>query len=166
MINRRVLLLDVGNTLVKEIPAATGPMVDWPELETIDGALETLEQLKGEYFTAVATNAADSTEEQIWQALRRVGLDDLIERVYCYRSIGHKKPAAAFFRYVLDDLQVLPENVVMVGDSFENDVQGALQSGLKAAWLTQTAQAGEGMPGCCTIHSLAGLPAALKTLFA
>ncbi len=42
------------------------------------------------------------------------------------------KPARAFFRSALDDMDVQPGEAVMVGDDIEADIGGALSAGLKA----------------------------------
>lgn len=43
------------------------------------------------------------------------------------------KPARAFFRTAAAEMGLAPENVLMVGDDFESDVEGALAAGLRAA---------------------------------
>lgn len=42
------------------------------------------------------------------------------------------KPSTAFFQQVLDDLQVSADQAVMIGDDVMSDVQGALNSGMRA----------------------------------
>ena len=74
-------------------------------------------------------------------ALRRVGLDRFIDRVYCCRKVGYKKPSQEFFAYALNDLGLDASSVIMVGDDFESDVLGAVRCGIRAVWLN--AQSGE-----------------------
>lgn len=133
----RYILLDWGNTLMRDIPGFTGPMRLWPRVAPIPHTLEVLSLLRDEWTLALATNAVDSEESDIWAALGRVGLDRLLDKVYCFRRIGHKKPSSEFFAYVLNDLQALPSQVVMVGDDFEIDVLGANRSGLCAIWFNE-----------------------------
>jgi len=121
-----------------------------------------LTSLKSDWRLALATNAAESDKAQIWAALKRVDLDKLIENIYCFRKIGHKKPSREFFEFILKDLGVTVDQVVMVGDSFEIDVVGANQVGIRAIWLNERS------PDRCsgklyrTISSLADLPQVLK----
>jgi putative hydrolase of the HAD superfamily len=82
-------------------------MVTWPRVETLPHVEDTLIQLRADWRMALATNAAASEEGEIWQALARVGLDRLLDRVYCYRTIGHKKPSREFFDYILCDLKLV-----------------------------------------------------------
>jgi putative hydrolase of the HAD superfamily len=48
---------------------------------------------------------------------------------------GKTKPHRAIFRAMLDRLAVAPEEAVMVGDTIEDDVEGALAAGMRAVLL-------------------------------
>jgi ribonuclease HI len=137
---QRALLFDWGDTLMRVFPLFPGPMKDWPQVAAMPGAAETLAALQANWTLCIATNAADSTEDDIRLALRRVKLDEYIDRIYCYRTVGQRKPAPEFFDYILDDLGLERAQVVMVGDDFEADVQGANRSGLYAIWYTPRSQ--------------------------
>ena len=156
------ILFDWGNTLMKVFPEYTGPMLHWPQVEAIPHANEVLAELGAQWLTALATNAADSDEAAIRGALARVDLDRLIDRVYCSRAIGHKKPSAEFFDAVLRDLGVERSNVVMVGDDFEADVLGANRSGIRAVWLNAVSEEIRFAEMYRTIHQLRELPCALE----
>ncbi len=45
---------------------------------------------------------------------------------------GKTKPHASIFKAVLDLLEVEPAHAAMVGDSFEDDIEGALALGMQA----------------------------------
>jgi putative hydrolase of the HAD superfamily len=51
------------------------------------------------------------------------------------RSHGKTKPDPTIFRAALDELEVRPEAAAMVGDSIEDDVEGALALGMRAILL-------------------------------
>jgi len=165
MRSKGCLLFDWGNTLMREIPGETGPMSQWAQVEAMPGALETLTVLRRDWWLALATNAKDSDESQIWAALARVGLAELIDAVYCFRRIGHKKPTAAFFGYILADLGTGPERVAMIGDDFESDVLGANASGIQAVWFDEGAGQRREGPLFRTVHRLAELPEVLPEWF-
>ena len=137
---QRALLFDWGDTLMRVFPLFPGPMKDWPQVAAMPGAAEALAALQATWTLCIATNAADSTAEDIRAALRRVKLDEYIDHVYCYRTVGQRKPAPEFFDYILADLGLERTQVVMVGDDFEADVQGANRSGLHAYWYTPRSQ--------------------------
>ncbi|MGT2950608.1 haloacid dehalogenase [Streptococcus cuniculi] len=50
-------------------------------------------------------------------------------------QVGVTKPSKAIFDMMAERLQLLPEDICYVGDSFENDVVGAKGAGWKAIWL-------------------------------
>ena len=86
-------------------------------------------------------------------------LDDLICAGVSSADVGVVKPAAAMFETMLTRLDVAPQAAVMVGDSVEDDVKGALACGCRAILLDRGGRAvGAPLP---RIESLAELPAAL-----
>jgi putative hydrolase of the HAD superfamily len=156
------ILFDWGDTLMRDFTSFDGPMKDWPTVEAVPGAAETLAVLHPDWTLALATNAEASDEDDIWAALRRVGLDRWLDKAYCFKMIRHKKPSPEFFQYILDDLYLTPDRVVMVGDSYENDVLGANRSGLRAIWFNwQTTEVRENEMQR-TIHELGAIPGILK----
>jgi putative hydrolase of the HAD superfamily len=48
---------------------------------------------------------------------------------------GWEKRPPDYFGKIVERLNVNPERVTMVGDSFERDVQQALKVGIKAVWF-------------------------------
>lgn len=159
----RCILFDWGDTLMPAFPGSEGPMSDWPRMEPMPSAQETLALLRADWLIALATNAVDSTEDDIWRALARVGLDRLIDSVYCFREIGHKKPHRDFFDFILNDLALSSSSVVMVGDNYDVDVIGAIRSGIRAVWFN--CQSEEERFGTMqrTIHDLSELPITLQS---
>lgn len=146
---------------MRVFPEFEGPMAKWSHLETMPYAKETLSKLRSNWSIGLATNAIDSSESEIRQALALVNLNDIIERVYCYKRIGYRKPTPAFFEFIMSDLGLKPENIFMIGDSYEEDVLGANRSGIRAVWFNN--QSGEERSGDLhkTIHDLRDLPKVL-----
>ena len=160
----RCLLLDWGDTVMRVFPEYEGPMLAWPRVEAIEGITEALSTLRPDWTIALATNAVDSEERDIWSALARAGLEELIDRVYCFRGVGHRKSAPAYFQHVLADLEIEPNHAVMVGDDFEADVLSANRSGIRAIWFLEAGTEITTSAFHRTIHDLRDLPAALEVL--
>lgn len=156
------VLFDWGDTLMRTLPYP-GPMCTWPAIEAVTGARELLTALHGRIGIALATNAADSQEDEIWKALAMGGMEKAVERIFCFRSVGHKKASPPFFTHVMHQLGASADQLVMVGDDFEQDVLAANAMDIKGVWLDEHDRAPREGVAFHTIHSLAELPAILET---
>ena len=159
------ILFDWGDTLMRDFKEFNGPMKDWPRVETVPGAAETLAALHPDWILAIATNADASGDADILAALQRVNLDRWLDKVYCFKKVGHKKPSFEFYQYILDDLKLTPRSLCMVGDNFEADVLGANACGIRAIWFNEHSLEERDDDPYRTIHALAALPDALKVFF-
>jgi len=149
---------------MRDFPEFRGPMVEWPHVELVEHALEALALLRKSWMLALATNAVASNEAEIWAALRRVRLNEFLDKVYCFRTIGRKKPSAEFFGYVLNDLGLDRSRVFMVGDDFEADVIGAVRCGIRAVWFNNHSTEARETEMYTTIRDLRLLPETLTRL--
>lgn len=142
MVSIKHYLFDWGNTLMGDLPGQAGPMWEWPGIEAMPNALEALRRLSRRTPCHLATNARDSEPEQIREALRRVGLDGYISKIFCFRAVGHPKPSAQFFDHICRELNCAAADLVMVGDDLERDVMGAKEYGLGAVWYNPRSEPG------------------------
>lgn len=161
---QRCILFDWGDTLMRVFPGSRGPMVSWPRVEPVPHAAQVLADLHEGWTLALATNAPASDETHIRAAFDRVNLSQFLDKVYCFRAIGHRKPSPAFFQYVLNDLNLDSSQVVMVGDEFEADVIGAYQAGIRAIWFNERTEEDRKGALHCTIHDLRELAGALASM--
>jgi putative hydrolase of the HAD superfamily len=137
-------------------------MCTWPKVEVVPGAQEMLAELAPRAGLALATNAADSQEHQIRLALAAAGLEHPIQRIFCLRSVGHKKSSPPFFAHVMTQLDLPADRLVMVGDDFEQDVTAANAVGIKGVWFNEKSHETREGVDHLTIHNLRELPARLK----
>ena len=130
-----IVLFDWGDTVMRDNPALTVPMVEWETVEAIEGIAEVLAYLRSSARQVVLATSADiSDEEQIRGALRRVDLVDYFSRIYSFRNTGLPK-GEAFYKHILSDLGIPATDALMVGDSFAKDVQAANAVGIFAIWF-------------------------------
>ena len=154
----RHYLFDWGDTLMVDQPGRPEPMCDWPEVQAMPNAALALSQLTKFAKCHLATNAEYSDQDQIRKALARVGLDNWIENIFCFRSIGHRKPSAQYFDLIASSLSVANGDMTMVGDTLEKDILGALQCGLKAIWYNpKGAAVPAGIIAIADLNELPGL---------
>ena len=90
--------------------------------------------------------------------LERLGLADLVDGVVTSAGIGVRKPSPAIFEAALRIAGIGPGLATHVGDSVEEDVDGARGAGIAAILVRRSGAPGP--PGVPTIVSLADLPAA------
>lgn len=158
------VLFDWGDTVMRDDPASTMPMVEWPTIEVIEGIADVLADLHARGRRIVlATSASISDEGQIRGALARGGLDRYFSRIYCFKNTGLPK-GEAFYRHILSDLGIPASEALMVGDGFEKDVQAANAVGIFAVWFnpkTDETRSGELHH---TVHSMQKLRTFFKSL--
>jgi HAD superfamily hydrolase (TIGR01549 family) len=102
----------------------------------VAGAVELLSHLKPHVSIGVVTN--NVRHEQV-EKLSYCGLDGLIDVLVTSEDVGVAKPDPAIFHAALEQLACRPDEVVMVGDSWENDVVGASRVGIRSVWLNRYA---------------------------
>jgi putative hydrolase of the HAD superfamily len=66
---------------------------------------------------------------------REAGLADSIELILDSTEIGISKPDPEIFRIALGKLNLMPSQLVFVGDSYERDIAPAKKLGLRTIWL-------------------------------
>ena len=158
----RCLLFDWGDTLMRVFPHFQGPMAEWPRVELMPYAREVLEELQKDWTIALATNAANSDTKEIITALKRAGLAEHVDHIFCFHEIGHPKPSTEFFNAILNDLKVDSQSIFMVGDDYHGDILGANQSGLYGIWYNWRSPLVHQNKLHTTIHDLRDLPHALE----
>ncbi len=91
--------------------------------------------------------------------LDHTGLRPFMETVVFSYACGRLKPEPGIFRLAAERLGVAPEGCLMVGDSLEADIWGALGAGLHAYWVNR-----DGRPGPSMTHSGRDLESLLEML--
>jgi putative hydrolase of the HAD superfamily len=107
----------------------------------VAGAPELLAEVRrrGARIVAVTNNSVTEQEDK----LRHTGMRHLFDGLVISEAAGVSKPDPAIFELALRLADTLPQDAIMLGDSWANDVMGAIGSGIAAAWLDR---AGSGVP--------------------
>ena len=93
------------------------------------GVIEVLEKLKKQYFLHIITNGFRQVQSF---KMRNSGLSPYFITVTDSESVGVKKPNPLIFQKALHDAKCDATSAVMIGDSYEADILGALQTGMYA----------------------------------
>ncbi len=164
MLRYPTILFDWGGTVMYDDPALLTPMVGWPKVEVIEGIEDLLKDLQAsERAIILATAAVISGEDEIRGALARAGLDSYFSRIYCFKNTGLAK-GKSFYRHILRELKVPASDVMMVGDSFQKDVQAANAVGIFAAWFNPISDETINGEQYVTVHSMQELQTFFKSL--
>jgi FMN phosphatase YigB (HAD superfamily) len=149
-----IVLFDWGDTVMYDDPASNIPMVEWNSIRVVEGVADVLVDLHSSGRRIIlATSASVSNESQIRRALARADLDSYFSRIYCFENTRLPK-GEAFYNHILADLGVSASDVLMVGDSFEKDVQVPNEVGIFAVWFNQRSDEIRNHELHTTVHSM------------
>ena len=98
---------------------------------------DVLESLNRKYTLAVISNAMSDVPRR---AIERSGLEKYLEAVVISRDLGIRKPDPEIFRFALENLGIEGYEAVHVGDSLDDDVQGAKNAGMEAIWIERLSE--------------------------
>ena len=101
-------------------------------LKPYPGVVDTLRELKQQGFKLGVVS--DGFRLKAWMRLNEAGLDSYFDAVVTYDDTGKRKPAKEPFLLICNQLGVIPEECLMVGDWPERDIQGGKQAGMKTCF--------------------------------
>lgn len=103
------------------------------DAETFPEALEALARTRQVARLALLSN----TQSFDMDFIERLGVGDLIPQRFLSAHTGLLKPDPAIFLHVQKKLGLFPGQIAMVGDSWSDDVKGALDAGWTAIWVNR-----------------------------
>ncbi|MFW9863403.1 MAG: HAD family hydrolase [Candidatus Thorarchaeota archaeon] len=101
----------------------------------VDSLLEKLQS--HDIRMGIVTNSFEGHASKI---LKELELDRFFYIIVDGSEIHAFKPVSAPFQYALDKLGAKPENSVMIGDEFFNDMVGAKAIGMSTVWVNHRRQ--------------------------
>ena len=94
-----------------------------------DDVLPTLEALQGHYMMGLLSNGNTYPE--------RCGLEGYFQFVVFAQDYGIQKPDPRLFEIAIGYAGCTKRQLLHVGDSFQNDIIGAKQAGVRSVWLNR-----------------------------
>ncbi len=91
------------------------------------GTFEILDYLSEKYRLHIITNGFEEVQHL---KLRNSGIGEYFRSVTTSEEVGLKKPHPTVFNTALEKASTVPENSIMIGDSFEADIIGAKNAGM------------------------------------
>jgi putative hydrolase of the HAD superfamily len=97
-----------------------------------DGTFEVLEYLKPNYKLHIITNGFSNVQGH---KMNKSGLAPYFKTLTDAETVGVKKPNPDIFNFAINKANTKIENSIMIGDSLEADIEGALNIGLAAIYF-------------------------------
>lgn len=94
-----------------------------------DGTFEILDYLKEKYKLHIITNGFEEIQSK---KMINSNIYHYFDEVITSESVGVKKPNSKVFLHALNVAKANKENSIMIGDSIEADIEGALKVGIRA----------------------------------
>lgn len=131
---------------------------------------QTLESLRVEGYK-LALLANYNCDRVFQRTVDYLGLRTYFDVCLCSAAVEYRKPDTNFFQIVLDRWDALPYEVVVVGDSLVDDVQGGLELGALTVWVNgpttsqveqQNQMVAEQVKPDAVVHDIAEVPAVVR----
>lgn len=102
------------------------------KIDIVPGVKDMLEDLSKKYKLGIVANAITKVSRI---ALEKLDLSKYFDCIVLSRDLGARKPDPEIFIYALRSMWIKGNEAVHVGDSLENDVQGAKDAGMMTVWI-------------------------------
>lgn len=120
------------------------------------GAKSLLEKLAAKYKLHIITNGFENVQQR---KLENTHLNHFFDVVLTAEKAGVKKPNPAIYQHAIERAHATPENSLMIGDSREADIEGALAIGMQALHFNSHGEQQHNL--CPIVHSLTEISAYL-----
>ncbi|MBP3891238.1 MAG: HAD family hydrolase [Solobacterium sp.] len=96
--------------------------------------IEILKRLKEKYLLGIVTNGSSFSQNK---KIDYLGLRELFDTVIVSEDFGIRKPDPSIFLEAAKNLELEPNEVAFIGDTFATDVVGAIQAGMLPIWFSR-----------------------------
>lgn len=160
----KAIIFDWGDTVMRDFPDKPNPMYTWDTVMWIPGVKNVLEELKNRYILVIATNATISDTDAMKRALRRIDAEKYFRFFFSSKDLGVEKPNKNFFLSIAEKIEEKPEDIMMVGNSYEKDIIGASIAGMKTVFFNEKRRFGEFVHADFIIYSMEDLSLVVNRL--
>ena len=94
-----------------------------------EGAISLLQELQNQYNLHVLTNGFELVQHH---KIKNSGLSSYFRNIFTAEKVGYKKPHPFIFEYAMEQSNSEAHKSLMIGDSLEADILGALGVGMQA----------------------------------
>lgn len=101
----------------------------------LPGAEEIVRYLAEKYPLTIVTNGFIEVQ---YEKFDKSGLKDCFSHIVLSEEVGCQKPNPRIFEEALRMNGLQAEDVVMIGDSWNSDIQGAINAGIDQIWIRKS----------------------------
>lgn len=100
------------------------------EVVLFDETIAMLDSLKSHPMHLIAISNGNADPD-------RIGLSGYFSHRYNPTSVGYAKPDPRMYESVCNELDILPSQLIHIGDCLDNDVKAAQEAGCHAIWFNR-----------------------------
>ncbi len=120
--------IEVGDSMIRKLSFDyIDYLSDFNHL--IPGAIDILEYLKNKYTMHIITNGFKEVQKK---KLEKSTIFKYFKTITISEEVGYKKPNPIIFNYALKKANAINSNSLMIGDSYQADILGAINIGVNA----------------------------------
>ena len=94
-----------------------------------DDVIDTLEKINvNKYKNYILSNHVP----ELYKIAENTGINNYFCGIYSSANIGYEKPNINFYEYILKEINVNKNNCIIIGDSYEADIKGGENIGIKS----------------------------------
>jgi YjjG family noncanonical pyrimidine nucleotidase len=112
----------LNDTYLEEMPLKT---------KLVNGAKKVLDYLHGRYEMAIITNGFKEVQ---YDKIEQSGLGGYFKKIFISEEVGAQKPRREIFEHAIKSMNARKKNTLMIGDSWEADIVGAMDFGIDQAY--------------------------------
>jgi putative hydrolase of the HAD superfamily len=131
------LIFDLGNTLIEQV-IDSEQTLDKLNLRLLPDVKPTLYLLHRRYRMGLLTNTTQSAAVHVKKMLDKLSINECFDAVVTSFEHGSEKPHPSMFNSLIRQLQVLPQNAVMIGDDRLKDIEPAKRLGFHTGYFTKS----------------------------
>lgn len=114
-------------------------------------AEEVIRTLAGKYPLVIVSNGFIEVQ---YEKIRKSGLGDCFSHVVLSEEVGAQKPNPKIYERALELCGFRAEDVLMIGDSWTSDIQGAINAGIDQLWVMNSHVADANLPSTYKVSHL------------
>ena len=120
--------LIIGGAVVNAAYLSEMPL----QTKLVEGARKVLDYLHGRYDVAIITNGFKEVQ---YDKIRKSELSKYFRKIFISEEIGAQKPGKQIFEYAIKSMNAPKKSTLMIGDSWDADILGAMNFGIDQVYF-------------------------------